>query len=127
VLMTEAMAVKWLEQQRDKGVQWDDDSPETAMIRRQAEEAIREAYNMAIDALNEKWKKEKKIPCKIDGRVYSEKLYGWDYLWKKFRYHNLVLERVIDLTEAGQGAWAEVSYYNDRAVVPLYYIQKFEN
>lgn len=50
-IMTNAEAIKWLELQRSKGVQWDDDSEKYRPVREEAEKRISEAYSMAIDAL----------------------------------------------------------------------------
>ena len=66
-VMTNAEAIKWLELQRNVGIQWDDDSEKHRYFREEAEKRISEAYSMAIDALREhepratwhKWPDEK--------------------------------------------------------------------
>lgn len=40
---------------------------------------------------------------KIDARVYEYKWDGWKELWNKYGHHNLVVDRVIDLSDTDQG------------------------
>lgn len=68
--MNEKEAIKWLTLQRDKGVQWDEDSEEHLLIRVLAEERIKEAYNLAIEALKER-KIGKWIPFEREYGLYE--------------------------------------------------------
>ena len=49
--MTHEVAIKWLKMQSSKPVKWDDYSEESREIREAAEQHMKEAFNMAIDAL----------------------------------------------------------------------------
>ena len=49
--MTHEEAIKWLKMQSRKPVKWNDYSEENRVIREEAERRLKEAYNMAIDAL----------------------------------------------------------------------------
>lgn len=40
---------------------------------------------------------------KINARVYAYKWDGWEKLWKKYQHHNLVVDRVIDMTDVEDG------------------------
>ena len=81
--MNEKEAIKWLTLQRDKGVQWDEDSEEHLLVRVLAEECIKEAYNLAIEALRKrktgKWIKVPSIAeqykCSECGRHIFPHLY----------------------------------------------------
>ena len=49
--MTAKEAIGWLKMQSSKPVKWDDYSEENKQIREEAERRIKEAFNMAIEAL----------------------------------------------------------------------------
>ena len=49
--MTHEVAIKWLKMQSSKPVKWDDYSEESREIREAAEQHMKEAFNMAIEAL----------------------------------------------------------------------------
>lgn len=51
--MTNKKAIKWLKLELEKGVSWDDTSESTKNIREQAEVEIKEAFDMAIKALEQ--------------------------------------------------------------------------
>ena len=44
-------AIRWLNMQSSKPVKWDDYSEENKQIREEAERRMKEAFNMAIEAL----------------------------------------------------------------------------
>ena len=62
--------------------------------------------------------------CVISYRVYDYEWDGYKDLWTKFRYHNLVVERIVDLSDVGEGVHAVVSYLGTKAKVPLYYLER---
>ena len=56
-------AIEWMERQRDVGIEWDEYTPESAMIRYRCEKEIRESYDLAIKALEEKYERETAYRC----------------------------------------------------------------
>lgn len=58
---------------------------------------------------------------KINPYVYKDKWDGHEELFKKFWHHNLVVDRVIDLQDIGEGIWIVVDYLGTKAKVnPIY-------
>ena len=48
---------------------------------------------------------------KINSRVYSYKWEGWKELWDKYEHHNLIVDRVINLTDTDNGKYLVVVGY----------------
>ena len=61
--------------------------------------------------------------CIISYRVYDYEWDGYKDLLAKFRYHNLTIEQIIDLSDVGECVYAVVSYLGTRAKVPMHYLE----
>ena len=59
---------------------------------------------------------------KIDPRVYDYQWEGYEDLYKRFKHHNLTVDRIIDLSDVGKGEWVIVNYLGIKAQVRSGYL-----
>ena len=59
---------------------------------------------------------------KINAYVYDYKWVGHEELWRKFGHQALVVDRIIDLSDVGEGEWVIVEYLGQKAKVRPSYL-----
>ena len=59
---------------------------------------------------------------KINPNVYHFKWEGWEQLFNKFWHNELIVDRIVDLSDINEGEWVIVKRFTDKAKVKPSYL-----